>query len=73
MLLPKSYILAVDNRKKDKSHPKKKSPEELLLAVTEPIPKSKIVPQVTTQVAAKKIPIKMEAINESVKPCLKTV
>lgn len=68
--MPKGYSLHIDNRKKDKSHPKKKTPEELLLAMAEPPPKPK-QPVLLPQVPGKKIPLKQDLIPESVKPCIK--
>lgn len=72
LALPKGYSLHIDNRKKDKSHPKKKTPEELLLAMTEPVaPKAKHQPVLLPPPQNKKIPIKQDLISEAVKPCLK--
>ena len=69
--MPKRYSLHVDHRKKDKSHSKKKTPEELLLAMSEPAPKSHHQPVLLPPPQHKKIPIKQDLIPETVKPCLK--
>ena len=49
LALPNGYIFQVDNKKKDKSHPKKKNPEELLLSMNQQAPKAKVVQKTVAQ------------------------
>lgn len=34
MIMPRGYVLQIDPKRKDKSQPKKKTPEEILLATS---------------------------------------
>ncbi len=72
MALPLGYSLQVENRRKDKSQSKKKTADELLLSMTEPLPRSKQVSVVPPQ-PQKKGAQKQDLIPEAVKPCLKTL
>lgn len=54
LIMPKGYTLQIDPKRKDKSQPKKKTPEEILLSTSDVLGKTKIAVNVAPIPAPKK-------------------